>query len=110
MSEHVPFITLCLAGKVLHPNEQIHDAIDEWHEGGGFEMKLHQWLGMTMKEYSLWVEKPYALRAILAARHTGSDLHEMMKVTEGGTALAARGVPAEEFAKIRQWLKQSKRL
>lgn len=111
MSEQeMSFIGRCLAGAILDPGEQIHDAIDAWHGGEGRGQELHAWLGMSWEEYALWAEKPFALRAILAARHMNARLGDMLKVTEGGTALAARGVPAEEFAQIQQWLKQTKRL
>ncbi len=110
MSSQEHFVARCLAGDVLDPSEEIDDAISAWHQGGGFGVSMESWLGMTWEEYALWVEKPYALRAILAARHTGAPLARLLEVTEGGTALAARGVPAEEFEALRRWLKQTNRI
>ncbi len=34
----------------------IDDFIDSWHEGAGPLLKLHNFLGMTWEEYSIWVE------------------------------------------------------
>jgi len=104
------FMERCLAGQVLQPNATIDDEIDRWHENDGFGVELHDWLGMTWDEFRLWGEQPVALRAILAARRTGRPLPEMLTMAQGASALAARGVAAEELATIQQWLRRNGRI
>jgi len=58
------FIALCLQGKTL-PTE-IDDYIDSWHENDSSK-PLHDFLGMTWKEYSLWVSNPDFLSHIITA-------------------------------------------
>ena len=47
--------------------EDIDDFIDKWHDGD-FEEELHEFLGMSWKEYSLWLSNPYILPYIVKAR------------------------------------------
>ncbi len=47
------FIDEFLAGQATE--DDIHDWIDEWHEGDSGE-ELHVFLGLTWPEYSIWVE------------------------------------------------------
>jgi hypothetical protein len=35
-------------------NDEINDKIDKWHDGE-YECSLHEFLGMTFAEYSIWV-------------------------------------------------------
>lgn len=56
------FQKLCeMMNKFNHPTDDdlsiINDKIDAWHEGGGANMTLHEWLGMSHDEYKLFVEK-----------------------------------------------------
>lgn len=37
---------------------QIDDAVDAWHDGAGQGQELHEYLGMTWDEYSLWAQDP----------------------------------------------------
>ena len=55
------FIDLCLEGKA--ELSDINDYVERWHTSDE-DVSLHQFLGMTMSEYSLWVEKPMILRSI----------------------------------------------
>jgi hypothetical protein len=58
MSRGRAFIDLCPDGKVDF--DDIDDFIDRWHETPrGAE--LHDYLGMTQEEYSLWLRVPDAL-------------------------------------------------
>ncbi len=59
------FIELCLEGRA--DLSDIDDYIEAWHTTKG-DASLHQFLGMTDSEYSLWVEKPDSLRFILLSR------------------------------------------
>lgn len=69
---------LVLAGEALA--DEIDDYIDQWHDSADTnETTLAQWLGMTEREYGLWVERPHALRAILHARHFNVPLDDALK-------------------------------
>lgn len=35
--------------------DRLNDLIDEWHDGGGFGVPLHEYLGMTRTEYMRWL-------------------------------------------------------
>lgn len=38
------------------PIETIDDFIDEWHKGNPDGQKLHEFLGMTEEQYSIWIK------------------------------------------------------
>ena len=48
------FIDLYSSGEVSL--EEIDDFIDEWHKSVQ-EMELHEFLGMSQKEYINWIER-----------------------------------------------------
>ena len=73
MSSERPFLDLLLAGKVS-PG-QIDDFVDRWHAAPGGR-ELHDYLGMTAEEYSLWVRVPDALEYVVAARQKMKPLAE----------------------------------
>lgn len=60
------FMELCLQGKALP--EEIDDYIDAWHEGDSDE-SLHEYLGMSSEEYSLWIKNPNAIHSIIEEYH-----------------------------------------
>ena len=63
------FFELYCSGKALP--EDIDDFIDLWHKGkAGEGLSLHEYLGMTWEEYSIWVQSADALPRILKARRT----------------------------------------
>jgi hypothetical protein len=98
----IPFLQQSLAGRVML--DEIDDFIDEWHENPrGFE--LHDFLGMTLEEYRLWVAEPDTLAFIVKARHDCSSLLDVVNDNFSQYRLAAR---ADDTAKIKQletWLK-----
>jgi hypothetical protein len=105
------FMDLVLAGAIVEPEEDIDDYVDAWHNSPpSVQVQLHEWLGMSWLEYSLWAEKPSVLRAIITARHQNGDLVEMLRAAEGSHALAARGVPQAEVAAVKKWLQDTGRL
>ncbi len=57
------FIEECLSGNASL--EEIDDYISMWHEDENNELELHEYLGLTLEEYSLWVENPSFLKLIL---------------------------------------------
>ena len=48
--------------------EEIHDAIDRWHDSTVDLGPLWEWLGFTEQEWARWVERPSSLTEILSAR------------------------------------------
>lgn len=60
------FIDEVLSGTALWTD--IESWVRDWHNGNGSGQELHEYLGMTWPEYQLWVERPAALRMIIAAR------------------------------------------
>lgn len=39
-------------------DERLDDKVEEWHEGAGEGMALHEYLGMTQEQYAAWVKNP----------------------------------------------------
>lgn len=91
------FIALCLERQV--PPEAIDDFVEQWHKGDSVE-SLSEFLGMSLEEYALWVERPESLTFILAAHDRGVPLQELL--------LQAQDVPdwAAEATKLTEWLKR----
>ena len=46
-----------MSGKLVETEKErlLADLIDEWHTGGS-SCQLHEFLGVTMEQYSAWVE------------------------------------------------------
>ena len=59
------FIGLCLAGEANI--SEIDDFVERWHTGDD-PRELHEFLGMTEKEYAAWVARPESIRNILLYR------------------------------------------
>lgn len=64
MSKRRPFMDLALSGRIPNPTEAIDDYIEEWHEART-RLELHEWLGFTLEEYALFVEKPEFLGILI---------------------------------------------
>lgn len=111
MSEFKAFIRRALEGDIVDPDTEIDDAIDDWHEGGT-EMELHEWLGMSLEEYGLFVERPEALRFVIAAHHSNRDVFDLIQIADSDEclALAARGASREDLDSIRKWLNDTHRI
>ena len=88
---------------------RIDDEIDAWHEADT-TISLHEWLGLTSDEYQLYVEKPDAIRIILAARHHNRPLKELLAAKDSTSLIAARGASPAEVTELRKWLKTTGRL
>ena len=95
------FIDLCLNGDVLE--DEVDDFVDSWHEDDENEAELHEFLGMTWDEYSIWATTPSILPFILSARKRGTTLDT--ELNQERLALAARAETAEEAKKMQAWLK-----
>ncbi|MFN8903880.1 MAG: hypothetical protein ACK5X7_03460, partial [Pseudanabaena sp.] len=49
--------------------DEIDNYIDEWHDSDSdINLELHEFLGMSWEEYSLWAVKPSLLAEILNHR------------------------------------------
>lgn len=70
------FIELCLCGERV-PDE-IDDFVDKWHDQS-LGIPLHEFLGMTEAEYSLWAADSRMLPCILEARRSGRDIDELIE-------------------------------
>jgi hypothetical protein len=97
------FIELCLEGERL-PKE-IDDYVDTWHESDS-NVPLYKFLGMTRKEYSLWVDDPDALYFILEAHRTGRDAVELIREFNA-LPIAARAESANKAQRLVRWLQDN---
>lgn len=95
------FIELCLEGKALV--NDIDDFIDLWHESDS-DLPLHQFLGMTRSDYSLWVADPAVLPHIINAHKQGRDVSDILEEISP-LPLAARSHSLHKTEKLIQWLK-----
>lgn len=96
------FVKLCLRGDVL--TDEVDDFVEDWHEGRkGIDQELHQYLGMTWEEYSVWSTNPSMLPYILSARKQGISFEE--ELNRDRYALAARASSPLEAKRIIEWLK-----
>ncbi|MEW2924563.1 hypothetical protein [Pseudomonas juntendi] len=97
------FLELCLRGDVL--TDEIDDFVEAWHEGReGVDQDLHEYLGMSWEEYSVWSTNPSMLPYILSARRHGISFEE--ELNRDRYALAARAPSAQEAKRIIDWLKE----
>lgn len=75
------FIDKCLSGNALI--DEIEDYVDAWHDGKeGQRQELHEYLGMTWDEYSVWGTKPSVLPYIIASRKNGTSLQFELNACE----------------------------
>ena len=61
------FIQDCVSGTARLTD--IDAYVERWHQGNS-DKSIYDFLGMTLPEYSLWVEYPDALSKIVIARST----------------------------------------
>ena len=94
------FVDQCLEGVV--DADAIDDFVARWHGGTGDE-SLAEFLGFSDAEYSLWVERPAFLPAILASKRFGFDLEEAVRDLEAAP-VAAGTLSREEAGQIHEWL------
>jgi hypothetical protein len=97
----VNFIDSCINGSVLI--DEIDDFVDRWHDDDSLHVELHEYLGMSWEEYSIWATRPSILPFIFSARkkHTSLDVELQQSVI----ALAARAETSAEALKVESWLK-----
>ena len=70
------FVTKCLMGEALL--DGIDDHIDNWHDSDS-DLSIHEFLGMTHHEYSLWVQDPSCLPQIVIAHRQHKEIKEVQR-------------------------------
>ena len=95
------FVALALNGEVLM--DEIDDYVGKWHEGDS-PLPLHEFLGMTRDEYSLWLDSPDALGLILAGRKLGRTPEDIANDNMELTRVAARSDAPVKIKTIQKWL------
>ena len=97
------FIEKCINGDASL--DEIDDYIDEWHDSDSTnDLELHEFLGMSWEEYSLWAVKPKFLAWIINARRKGVISSET-KFLQESQPLAARSSNTKESLESINWLK-----
>lgn len=103
MSRELPmtFIDLCVHGDVLL--DDIDNFVQEWHSKST-NSKLHEFLGMTQDEYSLWVADSNALAFIVTAHKRKIHINEMIREIETLPLAARTSDPIKALA-LNEWIK-----
>lgn len=101
------FIGLCLKGRVLL--DEIDDYVEKWHKSAP-NQSLHDFLGMTWDEYSLWVADNDILPYIVTAHKENEKIEDLLENFYYHLPMAARA-PNQKQAKIlMSWLKAKGKL
>lgn len=69
------FIDDVITGEALI--EEIDNYIDMWHDGDS-ELEIYEFLGMTQREYRLWVEDNSILKEIVKCHVNGKDIEDII--------------------------------
>lgn len=87
--------------------EEIDDFVSRWHKSSEDSLSLHDFLGMTWEEYSLWAGNPDTLSDIADARNRGIPLREAVNDNIASSLkLAARSDKASKIADLQRWIEQ----
>jgi hypothetical protein len=101
-----PFVEACLAGEAL--DRDVDDWVDSWSDSGGAPdgapISLPDHLGMSEREYSLWVEESATLRVIIAARRRGQDVDALLRSGSHFDLAARSGVDGDAVRSLVVWL------
>lgn len=102
MSEPLVFIDLAVRGDVL-PDE-IDDFVEVWHHSDS-NLELHESLGLSWEEYSLWVADPEHINLIITARRKHQSIMEAVNDNlRYWERIAARADDAGKLAALRRWI------
>lgn len=110
------FIELLVDGRALP--DDADDFVDQWSDSHD-PRPLHDFLGMSWDEYSLWVEQPASLRYIVFARLRRKSTRnveraEVHAISEYSTprelAAVARATDSKEAQSVLDWLKRTGRI
>lgn len=84
--------------------DDVDDYVSGWHRGKDART-LHDFLGMTWDEYSLWINNPDVLPHIITAhmenRSLASVLDEFNRLP-----MAARSADPQQARQLTEWLKK----
>jgi|JI8StandDraft_2_1071088.scaffolds.fasta_scaffold57040_2 hypothetical protein len=98
------FIELALRGEVL--SDEIDEFIEIWHSSDP-DCELHEFLGMSWEEYSLWSTDPDSLTLIISSRHENIPLQEAVNDNlQASERLAARSDEAGKLTILKRWIAQ----
>lgn len=92
------FIEDCIQGEALM--SEINDYIDIWHEVDT-SLSLSSYLGMSKKEYALFVEDESYLATIITAHKNNQNIVSIMREH---LAMAARSDDSNKAKKLQKWL------
>lgn len=92
------FIQDCLNGKALLTD--IDDYIDTWHDQES-DIPIFDFLGMSKKEYALFVEDETYLAKIVMAHRDKININEIMREQ---IPMAARADSSHKAARLQRWL------
>lgn len=102
MFEATTFLELALEGRVM--SDEVDDFVEEWHSSAA-SSELHEFLGMTWEEYSLWSADPDYIDIIIAARRSNRVLREAVNDNlRSGERLAARSDDTGKISALRRWI------
>ena len=96
------FVDKCLSGEAL--TDEIDDYINNWHEGEGQDLELHDYLGLTWEEYSLWGTRPSILPSIFSSRRKKIPFGQELELEQ--LSLATRAGSVKEAKEMEEWLKK----
>jgi len=94
------FITDCINGDALL--SEVDNYIDVWHESDTV-LSIHEFLGMTKKEYALFVEDEMYLASIVTAHKESVDIENII---QSQYSIAARSDNPAKSARLEKWLKE----
>jgi hypothetical protein len=85
--------------------DEIDDFVDLWHDGNQ-QVSLNEFLGMSVQEYSLWLQEPDMLAHIVRARRYDLPLPEIINDNYSELRLAARATDTSKARRLGRWLQQ----
>jgi siroheme synthase (precorrin-2 oxidase/ferrochelatase) len=102
------FIEKCINADALL--EEIDDFIDEWHESDS-DITIYEFLGMSQKEYRMWVENDDVLKYIIMAHIQQKDIDDIL-FEEYNTKykMVARAKSPDEAKFMYDWLIRTGRI
>lgn len=96
------FIQLCLNGTALL--DDIDNYIELWHDSET-NLELHDFLGFTQQEYSLWLEDSSLLPYIIIAHREKRKIDDVIKESSA-LPLAARADSQRTVEELVIWLQE----
>ena len=104
MSNYITFIDQCLRGAALP--DQIDDYIEQWHEGQiGEGIELRELLGMSKREYAIWMRDASTINVIIAAKRQKRPIEDFT-TDYYSMPLAARASDTGDAKKVTDWLRK----